>query len=147
MTTMNEPIANLYDIIPQRPPMVLIDSLVQCDSTATVTQYQVPADCLLVDNGKLTAEGMLENIAQTCAARIGYLNLQAGATVKLGFIGAVKDFIANERPNVGDKIRTQVTVREEIFGITLVDADIFSGDKALAHTTMKIALSDIDAAK
>lgn len=144
---MNKPIANLYDIIPQRPPMVLIDSLVQCDSTATVTYYKVHADCLLVDDGKLTAEGMLENIAQTCAARIGYLNLQAGATVKLGFIGAVKDFTAIERPNVGDKIRTQVTVREEIFGITLVDADIFNGDKAIAHTTMKIALSDIDAAK
>ncbi|MBD5367426.1 MAG: pseudouridylate synthase [Bacteroides sp.] len=144
---MNEPIANLYDIIPQRPPMVMIDSLVQCDSDATVTLFTIPSDCILVDDNCLTAEGMLENIAQTCAARIGYLNLQAGATVKLGFIGAVKDFTVSERPTIGRLIRTVVTVREEIFGITLVDADIYLDDRLIANTTMKIALSDIDAAK
>ncbi|MDE7473874.1 MAG: pseudouridylate synthase [Muribaculaceae bacterium] len=144
---MNEPIANLYDIIPQRPPMVMIDSLVLCDSDATVTLFTIPTDCILVDDNCLTAEGMLENIAQTCAARIGYLNLQAGATVKLGFIGAVKDFTVSERPTTGSLIRTVVTVREEIFGITLVDADIYLENRLIANTTMKIALSDIDAAK
>lgn len=142
---MNE--IDIFEIIPQRPPMVMIDSLESCDDTTTVTSFFIKPDCILADNDELTAEGMLENIAQTCAARIGYLNRLAGHTVKLGFIGAIKSFRLTVRPKVGDTIKTTITVKEEIFGITLVDADISLNGNIIANTTMKIALSDIDASK
>ena len=82
---------------------------------------------------------------QTCALPI--LNRLAGHTVKLGFIGAIKSFRLKARPKVGDTIKTTITVKEEIFGITLVDADISLNGNIIANTTMKIALSDIDASK
>lgn len=144
---MNNIDTDLYEIIPQRPPMVMIDCLKSCDDTTTVTGLTVSPDCILVENGELTAEGMLENIAQTCAARIGYLNHQAGHTVKLGFIGAVKSFNVATRPKVAETITTKIVVKEEIFGITLVDADISLNGDVIAETTMKIALSDIEAQK
>lgn len=143
---MNSLDIDIYDIIPQRQPMVMIDDIMECDTEITVTRFRIPHDCILVDNGLLTAEGMLENIAQTCAARIGFLNLQAGGNVKLGFIGGIKDFSVLQWPAAGDVIETRITVKEEIFGITLVEAEITGGDAdVIAHTTMKIALSDIDA--
>lgn len=138
---------DLFEIIPQRPPMVMIDELISCDETTTVTAFTIRPDCIFIDGNSLTAEGMIENIAQTCAARIGYINHLAGHTVKLGFIGAIKSFVQSERPNVGDTISTQITVKEEIFGITLVDASISLDGRDIAGTTMKIALSDIDASK
>lgn len=142
---MNSIDIDLYSIIPQRPPMVMIDRLLECGKTTTTTDFRVLADCILVENGQLSAEGMLENIAQTCAARIGYLNLQAGDSVKLGFIGGIKDFLPVNLPAVGETIVTCITVKEEIFGITLVDAVVTLNGKDIATTTMKIALSDIDA--
>ena len=42
-------------------------------------------------------------------------------------------------------LRTTVTVREEVFRMTLVDADIRVGDEVIATTSMKIALSETDA--
>lgn len=138
---------DIYDIIPQRPPMVMIDNLLSCDQTMTETDFVIKDDCIFVSRDRLTAEGMLENIAQTCAARIGYLNTLEGNAVKLGFIGAVKDFHAIELPEVGNRIVTSVIVKEEIFGITLVDAFISLNGNKIAQTTMKIALSDIDAQK
>lgn len=141
MTTVHD----IYTIIPQRPPMVMIDCMTQCSDTSTSTTYQVKDVCIFLDNNQLTAEGLMENIAQTCAARIGYLNLQAGHTVKLGFIGAVKAFVVTGHPEVGDTVTTTITIKEEIFGITLVDAQVMLNNKVVAETTMKIALSDIDA--
>jgi len=136
---------DLFEIIPQRPPMVMIDGIVSCDETTTVTRFTVCPDCIFVENNHLTAEGMLENIAQTCAARIGYFNHCAGHTLKIGFIGAVKSFVLSQRPQINETVETLITVREEIFGITLVDASITLNGNEIASTTMKIALSDIDA--
>ena len=127
--------------------MVMIDTLESCDATTTTTGFTVSEDCIFADNGELTAEGMIENIAQTCAARIGYLNHLAGHAVKLGFIGAIKGFEFDRRPLVGEHVETTITVKEEVFGITLVDASMTTGGKTIASTTMKIALSDIDATK
>lgn len=145
---MNALTTDIYSIIPQRPPMVMIDALVQCDRADTVTRYTVKDECVLNDGDCLAAEGIAENIAQTCAARIGYLNLQAGETVRLGYIGAIKDFVVTCRPHIGQTIETTVTVKEEIFGITLVDAAVTTPDGSpMATATMKIALSEIAAAR
>lgn len=147
-------------LIPQRLPMVLIDSVTQCDQHTTRSRFTVPRDHIMVEGGHLTAEGtvdgavvgghltaegMLENIAQTCAARIGFLNLLADSTVKLGFIGAVRDYRVMGLPAVGQTIDTVIEVKEEIFGITLVDATVTCDDRTLATTTMKIAVSEIEA--
>lgn len=144
---MNRIDIDLYEIIPQRPPMVMIDSLTVCNETTTTTCFTITDECIFNDNGMLSGEGMLENIAQTCAARIGYINHLAGHTVKLGFIGAVKSFKIIKRPRAKQTITTTIVVKEEIFGITLVDAFVQLDEEVIATTSMKIALSDIDAQK
>jgi len=83
----------------------------------------------------------MENIAQTCAARIGYINkyiLKKG--IQLGFIGAVRNFEVISLPEVGDVITTRVEVKEEVFGMTLAEAVIMCGDKVLVTSDMKIAV-------
>ena len=61
------------EILPQREPFVFVDRLVHYDERETVTVFTVPAEHLLVADGYLTAPGVLENMAQSSAARIGYL--------------------------------------------------------------------------
>ena len=65
----------LKELIPQRPPFVMIDKLLSCDMVVTTTELEVREDNIFVADGRLTAEGLMENIAQTCAARMGYINL------------------------------------------------------------------------
>ena len=77
----------LKELIPQRPPFVMIDRLVSSDKVYSVTELEVRSDNLFVDNGRMSASGLVENIAQTCAARIGYINLNSGETVKIGVSG------------------------------------------------------------
>lgn len=136
---------DVHDLLPQQEPFVMIDELVHFDQILTVTETLVRDDNLFVDNGQLSASGLMENIAQTCAARIGYVNkyiLQKG--IQLGFIGAVRNFEVRELPQTGDLITTQVEVKEEIFGMTLAEATIECGGKVLVSTEMKIAVKESD---
>ena len=63
----------LKELIPQRPPFVMIDRLVSSDKVYSVTELEVRPDNLFVDNGRMTAAGLVENIAQTCAAVLATL--------------------------------------------------------------------------
>ena len=83
---------DILDIIPQRPPFVMIDNLKHCDMMKTVATFTVRADNLFCENGRLNACALMENIAQTCAARMGYIKQYVlKENVKLGFIGSVKN--------------------------------------------------------
>ena len=134
----------INELIPQRPPFVMIDKLVSCDMVVTVTELEVRDDNVFVCNGRFSAEGMMENIAQTCAARMGYINLSRNEAVKIGVIGAVSNYEVFHTPIVGETITTTIEVIEELFQITMVKAVVRCGDETLAQANMKIALMDMD---
>ncbi len=134
----------LKELIPQRPPFVMIDRLVSSDAVFSVTELEVRPDNLFVDNGSMTAAGLVENIAQTCAARIGYINLNSGETVKIGVIGSISNLNIARTPKVGEHLVTTIKLLEEVFQVTLVEAIVKSDDEVLAQCNMKIALTDMD---
>ena len=132
-----------YDILtllPQRPPMVMVDRLLHCDPVVTVTELTVREDNIMVEDGRMSACGLIENIAQTCAARMGYINLSKGEAVRVGVIGALRDMEIHSLPTVGSKIETTIEVCDEVFGMTLAQAESRCGDTLLASGTIKIAL-------
>ena len=134
----------LKELIPQRPPFVMIDRLVTSDAVYSVTEFEVCPDNLFVDNGCMSASGLVENIAQTCAARIGYINLNGGEAVKIGVIGSITNLNITRTPMVGERLVTTIQLLEEVFQVTLVEAVVKSGEEELARCNMKIALTDID---
>lgn len=134
----------LEELIPQRPPFVMIDKLFSFDNTFTVTQLEVRADNIFCKDGRLSAEGLMENMAQTCAARTGYINLISKKAVKIGVIGAVSNFEIVRTPKVGERIFTTIEVLEELFQITLVKAVVRCGDETIVQANMKVALMNID---
>ncbi|MBR4842515.1 MAG: pseudouridylate synthase [Bacteroidaceae bacterium] len=139
---------NQYDILellPQRRPFVMVDSMVYCDMTVTKTRLEVRADNIFNDGGHLSTAGICENIAQTCAARIGYMSLASGEPVRLGFIGAISNMQVHRTPVTGETVVTEIKVLQEVFNITLVHAEMKCGDELIAETDLKIALGDEEA--
>lgn len=139
---------DIHELLPQREPFVMVDKLVYFDEKNTTTNFLVREDNLFVENGRLNACALAENIAQTCAARLGYVNkyiLKRG--IQIGFIGAVKDMKVIDTPVVGDVLTTTIHVLEQIMGLTLVTAVIRIGDRVVTTAEMKIALADEVAAE
>lgn len=134
---------NEYDILtllPQRPPMVMVDRLLHCDPVLTETELTICPDNIMVEDGHLAEIGLLENVAQTCAARMGYINMNSGKEVRVGVIGALRDMEIHALPEVGSTITTRIEVSEEVFGMTLAQAESRCGDTLLCNGTIKIAL-------
>lgn len=136
---------DILTLIPQRPPFVMVDRLIHCDSVVTETQLLVREDNIFVDDGRLSASGLTENIAQTCAARMGYMNRCAGEAVKIGVIGAVRNLKVLQLPKAGTLLTTRIEVLEEVFQMTLVQAVVTDGSNTYATAQMKIAITDTDA--
>lgn len=134
----------LNELLPQRPPFVMIDRLLSSDAVYSVTELEVRNDNIFVEDERLTASGLIENIAQTCAARIGYINLNNGSTVKIGVIGSISNLTVTRTPKVGERLTTTIQLLEEVFNVTMVLASIKIGDEEIVSANMKIALTDID---
>ena len=134
------------EILPQREPFLFVDRLVQYDERETVTAFTVPAEHLLVEDGHLTASGILENMAQSSAARIGYLcKFILHVPVRIGYIGAIRKFRMYRLPAVGETLTTSILFREDVFGITLVDAVVRIGEEIVAEAALKTALGEKEA--
>ncbi len=133
---------DVHTLLPQQEPFVMIDRLVHYDPVRTVTSLEVRADNIFVDNGHLSVAGINENIAQTCAARMGYISRSSGERVKIGVIGAITGFSVNRTPLTGEVLTTTIDVVQEVFQVTLVHATVRVGDELIAETDLKIALQD-----
>ena len=134
---------DILELIPQRPPFIMVDRLLHFDRIVTTAEFAVREDNIFLEGDELQPEGLVENIAQTCAARIGYVNLMNKESVRLGFIGAVRNLSILGTPKIGETIETTITVKEEIFQMTLVDAERRLNGSVIVNAEMKIALSDI----
>lgn len=136
---------NILELLPQRLPFIMVDKLLYFDETKTVTELTVRPSNLFFEEGKLSTSGVIENIAQTCAAHIGYINKYIlKQCVKLGYIGAIRNMEIYRTPKEKETITTEITIIEEIFQMTLVHAIVKSKDETIAIAEMKIALSKID---
>jgi predicted hotdog family 3-hydroxylacyl-ACP dehydratase len=127
-------------LLPQQPPFVLVDKLLYCDEVITKTEFRILPDQIFTENRIFTESGLIENIAQTCAARMGYIHrMLKNESVKTGFIGAIRNFNLFSLPKENSLIQTQIEVKSEVFNITLVDAKVTCNNELIAECEMKIS--------
>lgn len=124
---------HIEDFIPQRPPFVFIDTIDEITDTTAGTRFTIPDTCPLVSDGILPLSGLMENAAQTCAARSGN---------KIGFIGAVKQMNVTRLPRVGETLTTWAQVIQEVLNICLMEVTTTINNEPIATTTLKIAIME-----
>lgn len=131
----------LFDLIPQRPPMVMVDRFYGIEDGVSRSGLHIQPDNLFCADDRLQASGLIEHVAQSAAARVGYLYTSQGQPIPLGFIGSVEKFDIYNLPAVGEQIVTDITVVQEVFDITLITAEVRNGQNdILAAGRMKIYL-------
>lgn len=128
----------ILGLIPQRPPIVMVDSFFGIEENCSYSGLTVTPDNIFCEAGKLQEPGIIEHIAQSAAARIGFIYTQQGAQIPLGFIGSVDKLRIYDLPEVGMKLFTEITVVQEVFDITLIAAQVKADEKLIAECRMKI---------
>lgn len=128
----------IYDLIPQRPPMVMIDTVYESDDKAICTALTVKEDNIFVCGTHFEEAGLIEHIAQTAAALAGYETAAHGLPPELGYIGEVKNFECRRLPSIGETICTRMEVIAKMADVTLVQAEASLNGTAVATCQMKI---------
>ena len=125
--------------IPQRPPIVMIDNILENHPDRFVTDFVIRADNVFVENNLFREAGMMENIAQTCAARIGFCS--ADESVPIGVIGGITDFMLRRNPQVGETLTTSIGVVADMGAALVVAAEVFVNEELVATCSMKVFIS------
>ncbi len=128
--------------IPQRAPMVMITEIVSVDERSIVTSLQIETGNIFCSGGYLREPGLIENIAQTAAARIGYICEKEKKKVPLGFIGAIKRLVIHQVPAAGETIITTVTIEHEVMNATIITGAVRCNSELLAECEMNIFLQE-----
>ena len=132
----------VFNFIPQRPPMVMIDTLISCADKRTCTSFKILPDNIFVKNGLFSEPGIIENIAQTAAAGLGFSisEKRKSNQIPIGVIGAIKDLKIYCLPETGEALNTEVKIVFEHMNASIIKGEVFAGTKMVADCEMKIFL-------
>jgi predicted hotdog family 3-hydroxylacyl-ACP dehydratase len=130
----------ITDLIPQRPPMVMIDRLVHAEEKSAGGKLSIKDSNIFCQNGFLQEAGMIEFIAQTAAAWTGFKQLSTRQEIRLGFIGSVKNLVIHSLPAVDTEIESEIILDSELLGYTIITGRVSQAGKLLAECEMRIKL-------
>ncbi|APS39671.1 MULTISPECIES: hypothetical protein [Salegentibacter] len=144
---LKEPIRELdriLQLIPQKPPFVMVDSLLEYTDKTGTTGFTIPMDNILVEDAIFSEPGLIEHMAQSMSLWRGYEGFLSGLDKpKTGFIGAIKAVEILELPKAGTKLVTYVEILQEFMNVTSVGARTFDEEgKLLATSEMKTVTVD-----
>lgn len=128
------------DLIPHRPPMLLIDKILDVqESAGTVTALVDPKHLFLREDGTLSPETYSELIAQSFGACEAYRRLQRNLTIDGGgYLSSVRDMQVFEDAVLGDVLTVRTEKADECFNTYIVRGEVFRAEEKLAQSTVYI---------
>lgn len=129
---------NISSLVPQRSPFLMIDTLLSADDHGAVSAFEIKDDNVLLSGNRLSAPGLVENMAQTAAAHAGYAAIQSGNQVQVGFIGAINDLEITGFPGIGETIETTIEIKTQVFNVTIIHGESRLNGLPIASCDMKI---------
>ncbi len=120
----------------------MVDEILFSDEKITRSKFQIKADNIFVENGCLKEPGLVENIAQTAAARAGFISISENKPVSVGYIGAIKNLVITGFPKINEEIITEITIENQIFDVSIISGKITYNDLVLVQCEMKIFITN-----
>jgi len=130
-------------VVPHRPPMLLIDRLLEVGERASVSEMTVRAEMMFVNGaGRMDDACYPEIISQAIAAQEGFRRLGSQNVQPEGFLLGVKKLEILGEARVGDTLRISVykTARYGEFGI--IDGTVSRGEELIARGELKVWQKD-----
>lgn len=131
---------NILNLIPQRPPFVMVEKLINADEIRAESSFTIAEDNVLTEDGFFTEAGIIENIAQTAALQAGYVASEKGEKTPLGMIGGIKNLEIESLPETNSTIHTKVSVEHEVMNAKIVKGTVFLNNEQIAECEMKVFL-------
>jgi predicted hotdog family 3-hydroxylacyl-ACP dehydratase len=129
------------DLLPHRPPMLMVEEIVAMDDARESAEIRLTIHS---DNPFLGVDGMLdpaaflEIVAQAAAAQHGANRRRAGKPSEDGMLLGVRDFRVFGAARLGDILTVAVRKVSEIERVAAVDGSIRCGEVSLAVASLTV---------
>ncbi len=133
---------NILSLIPQKPPFVMINRLLQSNESITRSSFRISAENIFTINDQFTEAGLMENIAQTAAARAGYIARLENKPVEIGYISTVTNLEIFDLPKINDELTTEIKIEDKVFNISVISGKVWCYGKLIAQCEMKVFIID-----
>ncbi len=129
---------NAEILVPHRPPMLLVDFLLERIGDKAKGQAFVPTSGICFSSDRLLPEFFIEIIAQTCAMANGYDCLKAGTSMRSGMLVGLDSFKIHSLDIQGGKLIIEVDKKFEFGSVTLIQGKVWAGNELLAQGEIKV---------
>lgn len=135
------PNVKITQLIPQRPPIVMVDELIGFSEKAVTSGLTIKNNNIFLRNNIFREPGIIEHMAQSVALHTGYRYFLKDEPAPTGYIGAIKSVKIHTLPRVNGRLVTSVSVLHEIMGVTLVNIVTEQNNKIIATAEMKTVVA------
>lgn len=129
------------NLLPQKFPFVMVDSMFSYSEISLVAGLKIQNDNIFLENSLFLEAGLIEHMAQSVALHTGYQFFLKNETAPTGYIGSIKEIEIKKLPKVNDKIQSTITILQEFAGITLVNIVTTLDNEEIANGQMKTVLA------
>ena len=134
---------DIHTLLPQQEPFVMVGRLVHFGMQSCTTETEIAESNIFVENGHFSPSGMIENIAQTCAARVGFYHKYIiSDEFQPGYICSVKKYSITGKAPAGSRITTEVHILEDVFGMIKATATVSCRDEIIADTQIILVVKN-----
>lgn len=130
--------SEVVELIPQRAPMVMVDTLYECSPSGAVTGLTVRDDSMFCRDGLLLPPGIVEHMAQSVALMSGYEGRVNRRPAVTGYIGSVKNLKVHFLPATGERLTCTVRITHAVGNILAVQGTVRCCGKDVASCEMKV---------
>ncbi len=125
-------------LIPHRGSIVMIDEIISHSLEETTTSFLINHNNIFVDQGVFQSPGIIENMAQSAAARFGIENFNHSVPPSLGYIASIKNLNINNFPVVGQEIVTRIVNKNQINQLIIIGAEVSIDKLSVASCELKV---------
>ena len=129
----------IENYIPQRPPFVMIDNLVEASEVIFKSDFKIVEGNIFLDNNYLREFALIENIAQTSSAGLAITKKFIGTKKPDGYLGGISKLKLYELPKLHDTIDTVIHLLASFENMFLVKGVNYLDGKMLMECEMKLA--------
>jgi len=133
-------LAAIEILMPHRAPMRFIDALTECTETTARAHAHFTADHFAVADGAVLESALVECLAQTIAAALGYRARASGTTgaSNHGMLAAVSNFKIHARPPLDQLLIIEVREVKRLGPMLLIAGIIACADQLIASGELSL---------
>jgi 3-hydroxymyristoyl/3-hydroxydecanoyl-(acyl carrier protein) dehydratase len=131
-------------LLPHRPPLVMIDRLVDaCPESARAQKTFFP-DSYGADGDSVCDAALVECLAQTVAAAQGETTRRLGLPPERGMLVGVSGFRFHRQARLGEPLELSIEIVKRLGAMILVNGRIAQNGNAVADGTLKFFVGSPD---